>query len=200
MPLELNYVRCAQLDAHQEQWLKRAAEAVFRGEGLTKPCFAMLTLCDGTAIRRINRETRGVDAITDVLSFPNAAFPAKRTARQAPDAVAALWDPDLAACDLGEIYLCVPRAREQAAEYGHSFDRELCYLTVHGLNHLCGYDHMTNEEKQIMRIQEEKVMAELGLSRPDKAKMLALAVEAMAHSYSPYSRFAIRQAPTAKRE
>ncbi len=120
-------------------------------------------------IRRLNREQRGVDHVTDVLSFPSMEL-----VRGAPIRAKAHGDcfesagPDGKGggrlC-LGSVVVCEKRAREQAEEYGHSYERELFYLIVHGVLHCLGYDHETEEERAEMREKEESVMAELGLKR-----------------------------------
>ena len=66
---------------------------------------------------------------------------------------------------LGEIYICYDRCVEQASEYGHSIKREFCYLAVHGLLHLLGYDHMTEEDKKVMRAKEEEILGEYDITR-----------------------------------
>ena len=98
---------------------------------------------DEERIREINKNYRDKDSITDVISF-------------------AFEESDNIIIDgmrfLGEIYICVKRAEEQAKEYGHSFKREICYLTVHGLLHLLGYDHIKEEDKKVMRELEERIL------------------------------------------
>lgn len=97
-------------------------------------------------IRRMNNEHRGVDRVTDVLSFPMI-----EDIKKIED------EPDfgLGECNIGDIYINPERAREQAEEYGHSYRREYCFLALHGLLHLLGYDHMTDEqEKEMFGLQE----------------------------------------------
>ena len=94
-------------------------------------------------------------------------------------------------CRLGDIIISLDHARAQAAEYGHSFERELCYLTAHALFHLMGYDHMNDQDKSQMRRMEEKAMNEAGISRVSDDELLALAAKAMQYSYSPYSKFKV---------
>ena len=129
-----------------------AAELVLQNEGLDPAfCEISVSFVDDETIREINRDNRGVDSVTDVLSFPQ-------------------FD-DLADIDqmrpylLGDVVLCTAQAQRQAEEFGHSVDRELVYLFVHSMCHLVGYDHMTEEEKAEMRAAEEAVMAELDLKR-----------------------------------
>ncbi|PDO10283.1 MAG: rRNA maturation RNase YbeY [Candidatus Reconcilbacillus cellulovorans] len=135
-----------------ERLLALAAEA----EGYTRGEVS-LTLTDDEQIRRLNREYRGVDRPTDVLSFP-------------------LMDPEEAAEDgsddgdgppphFGDIVISVPRAIEQAREYGHSVERELGFLFVHGLLHLFGYDHDTEASERDMFARQEAVLTKAGLFR-----------------------------------
>ncbi|MDE7083282.1 MAG: rRNA maturation RNase YbeY [Clostridia bacterium] len=123
---------------------------------------AEVVLVDEEEIRRLNRETREVDAVTDVLSFP--ALDGIKGKKLQKRAFPADIDEE-GNLFLGSIAICVKRAKEQAEEYGHGFERELNYLLTHGLFHLLGYDHMTDEEKAEMREREERVMSKLGLSR-----------------------------------
>ena len=110
-----------------------------------------VSFVDAQEIQRLNREYRGKDAVTDVLSFPQF------------DPYEYMQDWDEVA--LGDVVICEERARQQAEEFGHSYERELIYLFVHSCFHLLGYDHETEEEKKVMREKEEKVMTELDLRR-----------------------------------
>ena len=104
-------------------------------------------------IRKINKQYRNIDKETDVLSFP--MFEKNEIANitgEIPEA-------------LGDIMISIERVKEQAAEYGHSFERELSYMVVHGFYHLMGYDHMTDEEKNQMRQKEEFVLNLLDIKR-----------------------------------
>ncbi|MDP4127599.1 MAG: rRNA maturation RNase YbeY [Bacillota bacterium] len=111
-----------------------------------------LTLVNDQRIHELNRDYRGVDRPTDVLSF------ALQDETDEPDSE---FEDDM----LGDIVISVERAMEQAEEYGHSFEREIVYLAVHGTLHLLGYDHEEENDKQEMRGKEEEVMAILGLER-----------------------------------
>lgn len=123
-----------------------------------------LTLTDPDSIRELNREYRGVDAVTDVLSFPLMEFEKGAKGRVDPEDEDAV-DPDTGLIMLGDIVINMERVFSQAEEYGHSPEREGCYLCVHSVLHLLGWDHMEPEDKKAMRQQEEKLMAGLGLER-----------------------------------
>ena len=111
-----------------------------------------LLLADDATLHRLNRDFRAADRPTDVLSFS-----------QLEGAPAPAHGGTLS---LGDVAISVERARRQAADYGHPFDRELAYLFVHGLLHLLGYDHEAEEERLTMRREEEAALGAAGLPRP----------------------------------
>ena len=119
-----------------------------------------LHFVSSSEIHELNKEYRGVDKPTDVLSFPLLEG-AEFTPQNFP------YDVDLetGALSLGDIFICEQVAHAQAEEYGHSYLRELTYLFVHGLLHLLGYDHMEEDEKKQMRAMEEKVLLTQNITR-----------------------------------
>ncbi len=126
------------------------------------PLCVEVVFVDGEEIRRLNREMRNIDKVTDVLSFPTLDG-IKGEAVCGKDYP---YDMDEEGNLLiGSIAICCDRAREQAEEYGHSYKRELHYLLVHGVMHCLGYDHMTEEEKAEMREKEEYILSKLGITR-----------------------------------
>lgn len=143
------------------------AETVMtQGLKLTEaPCEAQidLWLCSQDEIRGLNREYRDTDAVTDVLSFPNMDLegPAVWPETFAADVI----DPETGTVCLGSIALCKERAAEQADNYGHSLKRELAFLIAHSVLHLCGYDHETQEQAEIMENMQEEILSELGITR-----------------------------------
>lgn len=173
------------------------AECCQTAEGVTQPLAAHIILTDDADIRTVNAQYRGIDRATDVLSFPTVNYPKGQTARACEKRLRAEFDPDLGACMLGDILISYEHAVAQAAEYGHSVERELCYLLAHGLFHLMGYDHMQPDEQKEMRAMEEKALHMAGLAREEDAspvsdeELLTLARTAMKNSYSPYSHFAV---------
>ena len=175
-----------------EETLDRVAEACFEAEGIESAGFAV-RITDDAAIRRLNREMRGIDRATDVLSFPTVQFPAGKTARHCPKRLRREYDPYLGCINLGDCVINLNRAREQAAEYGHSLRRELAYLTAHSAFHLMGYDHMTEEDKTAMRAMEEKALGQLGITRDDIDfdGLFQMACEALDMAYCPYSHFQV---------
>lgn len=114
-------------------------------------------------IREINRENRNVDKVTDVLSFPSLDLTYGEIIDK--ENFKAEIDYETGNIMLGSIVICLDQAKRQAEEYNHSLTREVAYLTVHGILHLLGYDHMEDDEKAIMREREEKILNTLGYTR-----------------------------------
>lgn len=183
--------------------MQTAADQTLLTEGIPFPCCASVRICDDKAIRLLNREFRGMDSATDVLSFPSVAWPEGVTAGKQPSRLKQEYDEMMDACFLGDIVISLDHVKAQAAEYGHSEARESAYLLVHSLCHLMGYDHVKEADQKMMRIQEEAVLSSIGISRDDSPAvsdetMLMLAREAMKRSYSPYSRYPVGAALHAK--
>lgn len=147
-----------------EQYVEAAFRAALENEGVQNACATVMTV-DNEEIRLLNKRMRGVDSVTDVLSFPNLRYADGALLRDHPSLLKRAYDPSLRAHYLGDIAINIDRARLQAEEYGHSVNREICYLCVHALLHLCGYDHMTDADKALMRMREEEIMAKIGLVR-----------------------------------
>ncbi|AVP55007.1 endoribonuclease YbeY [Clostridium tetani] len=121
---------------------------------------------DNEIIKEINNDTRGINKETDVLSFPMLEYPKGRvfseSYREYSFGVEYLNEGNLV---LGDIVLSLEKALEQSKEYNHSFLREVCYLVVHSVLHLLGYDHIDEEEKVIMRKKEEEILESFNISR-----------------------------------
>lgn len=138
----------------KEEWqnlMNKAAKICLKAENLPTDVQIGVTFVDNEGIRQINNEYRNKDTATDVLSFP-------------------MYEPDEELDDfdlvlLGDIVISLERTEEQRMEYNHSFERELLYLFCHGMLHLCGYDHLEDEEKQLMRQKEEAILTQIGQSR-----------------------------------
>lgn len=123
---------------------------------------AEIAIVDEEEIRRLNREMRGVDSVTDVLSFPSldGIFGKRIEKKDFPLDIDG--DGNLF---IGSIAICRKRAEEQAEEYGHSTFREMNYLAAHGICHLLGYDHIEESDRAVMREKEERVLAKIGATR-----------------------------------
>lgn len=173
-----------------EGMLSRTAEKCLQAEGIIYPAYAQLQITDDAGIHEINRAYRGVDRPTDVLSFPSIPCAPEKTLGNCQKRMLRERD-ETGRCFLGDIIISLPRAREQAIEYNHSLERELCYLTAHALFHLMGYDHMNDQDNERMRTMEEKALASAGVSRVTDEELIALSQKAMEFSYSPYSHFKV---------
>ena len=129
--------------------LRRAVEATLDYEGVDSECEVSLTFTDNDGIHVLNKTYRNIDRATDVLSFPQINYDEGETAEGM----------------LGDIVLSLERAREQAEEFGHSFERECAFLCVHSVLHLLGYDHeLSDEDDADMRQRQRDIMKIMGLS------------------------------------
>ena len=159
MPVKLSVSREKRGLGHgnARELILRAARAALRAEGVTEPCALSALLTDDAGIREINREYRGIDAATDVLSFPmNELMPG------AFDAAECERDYDTGCILLGDMAFSLERCARQGGEFGHGFEHELMYLTVHSVLHLLGYDHVDEgEQKRRMRAREKEIMSEI---------------------------------------
>jgi len=123
-----------------------------------------LVLTDNETIRECNRDMRGIDKATDVLSFPNLTF--SEPGRYVLEGSEADYiDPETGLVVLGDIMISLDKVREQAEEYGHSLKREYAFLVAHSMLHLSGYDHMTEDEARIMEQMQESILKSLGIDR-----------------------------------
>ena len=140
--------------------LRRTVKAALAAEQVECGCEVNILLTDDEGIQAVNRDMRDIDRATDVLSFPMFDL----VPGEHPDEMDA--DPATGLVPLGDMCISVERARAQAEEYGHSFEREICYLCVHSVLHLLGYDHLDEGEmKRQMRAREEEIMSQLKLER-----------------------------------
>ncbi len=129
-------------------------------------CEISMLFVDNEEIRGINNETRGIDRATDVLSFPMLDYENKKVFKEIyKDNNFDVTFMDGEELVLGDIVLSLERTLEQSKEYNHSFEREACYLVVHSVLHLLGYDHMEDEDKKIMRKREEEILGKLDITR-----------------------------------
>ena len=138
--------------------IKKCIETTLAAEGLTVPCEINVLVTDDKGIHAINLANRQIDRPTDVLSFPMFQLE--------PGNPPADWeeyeDFETGLVPLGDMCISLQRARAQAQEYGHSFEREVCYLCVHSVLHLLGYDHLDEAEmKKQMRGREEAIAASI---------------------------------------
>lgn len=174
--------------------LARMGDAVLRAEGLSGRYQATVVITDDEGIQAINQEQRGLCAPTDVLSFPTVRYADGMTARHSAARLRRELDAETGHMHLGDMVISLPRAREQAEAYGHAATREVAFLFVHAMLHLLGYDHMTDDQRAVMRAMEEAIMDKTGISRTLTDADFALAEaarEAMAMAYAPYSHYKV---------
>ena len=149
-----------------EKLSTEVASEVLRLERCDLDVQVNLLITDDEGIREINRDSRDIDSPTDVLSFPNISFetPGDFSVCDGPQKID-IVDPDTGLIFFGDIVINENRVREQAESYGHSLKREFAFLVAHSMLHLCGYDHMEEEEERIMFEKQEKVLDNLGIVR-----------------------------------
>ena len=146
--------------------INEVCEQSLKAEEMNVPYQISLLFVDNEEIREINRDTRGIDKATDVLSFPMLDYPQNKVFKEVyKDTKFNEIYLDGDELVLGDMVLSLERAKEQSIEYNHSFNREVCYLVVHSILHLLGYDHMEDEEKKVMRKREEEILGKLNITR-----------------------------------
>lgn len=154
---EITYLDLAE-DKSYDKIVEKVLQKCYEEEKLLdSKLIITITFTTPEQIHKINKEYRQVDRPTDVLSFP--MFERKELEEK-------ITKQDFEHEDvLGDIIISIEKVKEQAIEYGHSFERELSYMLVHGFYHLMGYDHIKEEEKKEMRPKEEKILNELKITR-----------------------------------
>lgn len=145
--------------------MDRVMEEVLEQEGCPYEAQVNLLITDDEGSREFNRRLRNVDSPTDVLSFPMISFKKEADFSVVEEDEADFFDPDSGELLLGDIIISADKVREQAEKYGHSLKRELAFLIAHSMFHLCGYDHMTEKEAQVMEQKQESVLARIGITR-----------------------------------
>lgn len=143
--------------------IRRCIQRTLDAEGVTARCEINVLITDNEGIRVLNKESRNIDKATDVLSFPMFQLEAGNPPKDWED----YKDPGSGLVPLGDMCISLERAKEQAAEFGHSVRREVGYLTIHSMLHLLGYDHLDEgAQKRQMRAREETIAASIsGMSR-----------------------------------
>ena len=149
----LNDQSAFEITYRQKILVRRAIKATLDYEGYENDAEISLTFTDNVGIQRLNREFRSIDKPTDVLSFPLTDYESTN-----------LPLADEPGGSLGDVVISLERAKEQAEEYSHSFEREIAFLTVHSMLHLLGYDHVNREEEELdMRRRQTEILERIGL-------------------------------------
>lgn len=155
--IEIHYLEIEEKEEYH-QIITEVLEECFREEKIDNtPLSISVTLTNLEQIRKMNKEYRDIDKPTDVLSFPMFEKGELEELMEQKETML----PDI----LGDIIVCIPKVEEQAIEYGHSFNRELAYMLVHGFYHLMGYDHIQETDKKKMRPKEEVILNKLKIQR-----------------------------------
>lgn len=159
MVAEIVYKNIAENETN-EVLIETVLQKCFEVECINPTSFYVcVTLTNPEIIRTMNKDYRNIDKPTDVLSFPMFE-------KEELEGMMAKENPNTELQEvLGDIVISIPKVEEQAKEYGHSFERELAYMVVHGFYHIIGYDHMVEEEKEQMREKEENVLSKLEITR-----------------------------------
>lgn len=142
-----------------EKNISNVIEECFKEEKLENLNLSIcITLTTPENIRKLNKQYRNIDKQTDVLSFPMFE-------KYEIDEIIQNKEKQPVKETIGDIVISIQKVESQAKEYGHSFERELSYMLVHGFYHLIGYDHIQEEDKKIMRLKEEKILNKLKIPR-----------------------------------
>ena len=157
LQIEINYEEIEKKEEYNKI-IKEVLKECFKEEKIDNtPLTISIILTDLDTIKNLNKQHRNIDKPTDVLSFPMFEKEELQELILKKEQIV----PDV----LGDIVICVPKVEEQAIEYGHSFNRELAYMLVHGFYHLMGYDHIKEEDKLEMRPKEEVILNRLNIKR-----------------------------------
>ncbi|SKB72030.1 probable rRNA maturation factor [Lachnospiraceae bacterium] len=148
-----------------EEIYHEVALEVLNQEGCPYEVEVSLTLVDPHDIQETNREFRGIDRVTDVLSFPMIDYDEPGDFSQVEERFSDCFNPETGELMLGDIVICLDRAKEQAEEYGHSVKREFAFLIAHSMLHLLGFDHMEDEEARVMEAKQRQALDHLGITR-----------------------------------
>lgn len=161
-----NEQEMVKVDSNLEEAITETIKHTLEDQGVEYEASVSVLLVDDETIREINLDTRRIDKETDVLSFPMIEYEEGRTYKDLylnHEFGVEYFDGD--ALVLGDVVISMERAVEQAEEYGHSLKREVCYLVVHSVLHLLGYDHMIDTDKVRMREAEERILSSLQITR-----------------------------------
>lgn len=153
----------SKVDEKIMQNLTRVYEAVADFAHLPKRIKVNLSFVDEKTIRRLNKDTRNIDKVTDVLTYPYVELKPKEKLKLSDYKLEI--DPDDNRLLIGDIYICTKRAEEQSKEYGHSLNREMCFLFCHGLLHILGYDHIEKEDEEVMTKFQNEILDKLNIRR-----------------------------------
>ncbi len=165
MRLYVGYEAEETLDLDYEKTARCIGDAVLYAEGFPYEAEVSLVLTSDQEIQRVNKQFRGIDAPTDVLSFPAIPMERPMDLRGLSADETVYRDPDSGDIMLGDIMISVPKVFSQADAYGHSVKREYSFLFAHSMLHLLGYDHIEPDQARIMEEKQEEILKSLGINR-----------------------------------
>ena len=165
MPVTIEYEAEKKLSLPYEEIIRELVEASLDYEECPYEAEVNVILTDNPSIREINREHRQIDAPTDVLSFPMVDYGRPADFSHVEEQAEDYFNPETGELMLGDIVISVDKVEEQAEKYGHSQRRELAFLVAHSMLHLCGYDHMEEEERLDMEARQRAILDTRGYSR-----------------------------------
>ncbi len=167
--VQINYWDDIKEEVNEEELTlaKKVVEHVLTKEGCPYECEVNLTMTDNEGIQEVNREFRGMDKPTDVLSFPNCDFDVPGVFAQFEDEAVYFdcFNPETGNFVLGDIMISRDKMNAQAEEYGHGITREFSFLIAHSVLHLIGYDHMEEADAKCMEEKQNQYLNELGITR-----------------------------------
>ena len=165
MTVTIEYEAEKKLDLPYEEIIENVVNESLDYEKCPYEAEVNVILTDNEAIQSINQEYRQIDAPTDVLSFPLVDYETPADFDHVEDTVEDYFNPETGELMLGDIVISVDKVEEQAEKYGHSQTRELAFLVAHSMLHLCGYDHMEEEERLLMEARQNEILERRGYTR-----------------------------------
>ncbi len=165
MTIAIDHEAEEKLMLSEEEIIRDVVLAVLDYEGCPYEAEINVVVTDNREIQKMNQEYRGIDAPTDVLSFPMLEFTAPSDFSHVEEAFEDCFNPESGELMLGDIILSVDKIREQAESYGHSQTRELAFLVAHSMLHLCGYDHEEESEREEMERKQREILELRGYKR-----------------------------------
>ena len=165
MTIEIEYETENRLPVKDREIIEAVVKEALDSENCPYDISLNVLLTDNEAIQEINKEQRGMDMPTDVLSFPMVEYSSPADFSLVEDCVEDYFHPETGELLLGDIVISVDKVLEQAENYGHSIKRELAFLTAHSMLPLFGYDHMQEEERVIMEQKQRAILERLAIGR-----------------------------------
>lgn len=165
MTFDVEYESEKELPFDAGKMARKVIEAVLDYEECPYETEVHLVITDNEEIRKINEEFRGIDRPTDVLSFPMADYETPGDFSKLEEQAEDYFNPETGELMLGDIVVSVDKVFEQAESYGHSVEREFAFLIAHSMLHLCGYDHMSEEDAAVMESRQKSILDGMGITR-----------------------------------